>query len=910
MFDTDERRLKIMKFNFRKISAIVASTLMAGATMGIAAAANYPAPFVVGGSANVAIVYGTGAGVSSLDLVQAGNIQSNLQSKMSSGSGTTSSGVEGESVSLASGSDYLYLMDDLAENRQTLTKDDLASVLADETFTDDEGTTYDYEQTITVGTSLINRFSFGNSDNDFDDPALMLELSKAPSSSPAYTLVATFDKAVNLTDPDSEGEEITLFGKSYTVGTASDANTLVLLGGADSTQIYVGETIPMVVNDVTYQVTLNGLSSDSTTVASITVDGETKTMTQGQTKTYVLNGVEIDVYAKTVFRTGDDGSGHVEMELGSDRLTFEDLSAVKVGAEATDIDGTYITVTPTTGDATIGPGFGNLTKLQIAVSAPDNDGNSILMGESFTDPVFGTLKIYFVSVMHGPSFEGEEDTGRTSLGITRGGDRELELEITDKNGNSATLPFDYQGALSDDDGDAIVVIEGGNLTQDDYTILNSGDYQHFIEITKVDINAGGATSDVTFKDLLSGTVYTIEDKDFTAGYNVSVAGQTYTVTNTTVTADSIKIESTDVLQKKVVFPYLELVSGKDNRVAFVKNQTLGIENMGVMTNQTTTLTNSTPIFVLPTGSIRFRMTNTSQTLGATLAWDIDEAGSYTSNTSTYVLAGDVETFVIGNVSYTFGLAQGQQATVGWVNITNVSIEDTQEAAGDDPEVQPSLLYVEHEDKSIATASIEPAVVLGTTTSATYDICDTPVFSYKEDDSTWDDTKFTGYVTTYGTYVVKDSSDTNQALTRLTYGSAQMYADVYFAEIEATITPGESTGSTVTQLGDVLVKDSEVGSVSSKNLIVVGGSCINSAAATLVGGAKCGASWTEATDVGTGQFLIKGYAASTLTSKLALLVAGYDAADTSNAATYLRTKTVDTSKEYLGTSATTATLVVE
>jgi hypothetical protein len=44
--------------------------------------------------------------------------------------------------------------------------------------------------------------------------------------------------------------------------------------------------------------------------------------------------------------------------------------------------------------------------------------------------------------------------------------------------------------------------------------------------------------------------------------------------------------------------------------------------------------------------------------------------------------------------------------------------------------------------------------------------------------------------------------------------------------------------------------------------------------------------------------------------MALLVAGYEAADTVNAATYLRTKTVDTSKEYLGTSATSATLVTE
>ena len=46
-----------------------------------------------------------------------------------------------------------------------------------------------------------------------------------------------------------------------------------------------------------------------------------------------------------------------------------------------------------------------------------------------------------------------------------------------------------------------------------------------------------------------------------------------------------------------------------------------------------------------------------------------------------------------------------------------------------------------------------------------------------------------------------------------------------------------------------------------------------------------------------------------TGKLALVVAGYEAADTTNAGTYLTMKDVDTSKEYKGTSATEATLVV-
>ena len=84
-----------MKFNFRKISAIASSILMAGLTMGTAMAANYPEPFVSGGSANVAIVYGTGTGVSDLDNIEALNIQTNLAVGVTEG-GTTSISEDGD----------------------------------------------------------------------------------------------------------------------------------------------------------------------------------------------------------------------------------------------------------------------------------------------------------------------------------------------------------------------------------------------------------------------------------------------------------------------------------------------------------------------------------------------------------------------------------------------------------------------------------------------------------------------------------------------------------------------------------------------------------------------------------------------------------------------------------------------
>jgi len=80
-------------------------------------------------------------------------------------------------------------------------------------------------------------------------------------------------------------------------------------------------------------------------------------------------------------------------------------------------------------------------------------------------------------------------------------------------------------------------------------------------------------------------------------------------------------------------------------------------------------------------------------------------------------------------------------------------------------------------------------------------------------------------------------------------------------------------------------------------------CINSAAATALGGAFCGDAFTAATGVSAGEFLIKGVQDVFATGKLALVVAGYEAADTTSAGTYLINKVVDTSKSYKGTSST-------
>jgi hypothetical protein len=161
---------------------------------------------------------------------------------------------------------------------------------------------------------------------------------------------------------------------------------------------------------------------------------------------------------------------------------------------------------------------------------------------------------------------------------------------------------------------------------------------------------------------------------------------------------------------------------------------------------------------------------------------------------------------------------------------------------------------------------------------------------------------------WGTLITEDTSDTDQTVATISYPDDQVFAQLYVAENSAAITStgtGSSTG--IKSLGSVIYKDTEIASVS-RNLIVVGGSCVNSVAATLLGSATplCGAAFTAKTGVSSNQYLIQTF--SRTGDKVATLVAGFNAADTTNAATYFTKQPVDTTvgKKYVGTSATVAT----
>ena len=161
---------------------------------------------------------------------------------------------------------------------------------------------------------------------------------------------------------------------------------------------------------------------------------------------------------------------------------------------------------------------------------------------------------------------------------------------------------------------------------------------------------------------------------------------------------------------------------------------------------------------------------------------------------------------------------------------------------------------------------------------------------------------------WGTIILRDSGSSGHTKATISYPDEQIFAEIYMGEESATIA---GSGGDGTLLPALPILDTEIASVEDKNLIVVGGSCVNSVAASLLGGALCGADFESKTGVGAGSFLIQTFDRSG--GKVATLVAVYNAGDTTNAAKYLTTQKLDVEKagtKYKGTSATEATMSSE
>ncbi|NCN86198.1 hypothetical protein GW932_00020 [archaeon] len=803
--------------NFKKITAIATSVLMAGMTVGIASAANYPAPFVESGTANVAVVYGTGAGVSSLDMVQAGNIQTSLGTYVTGT--TTVTSTDGDVYKLEKTSTKFNLGDSIADVvSTTIDNDELPTLLKDGVFIDNDNDEFDFTQKVTLANLTLNMWE----DNDYkaDEPVTGIRIANG-----AHVLNYTLDFTDEPEWADLVTADLTLMGKEYYVlsNSSTVGESLTLLDSAVSTVLTEGESATVAGKSVS--ISFIG----STPEVKLSVDGET-TNTLGEGETYKLkDGSYLGI--KDILYSSKEGTlSKVEFSIGNGKLLLTSGSDVELNENSISDLTAFITNSST-----------KLSTITLQWSADDDlfvaEDSDVIM------PGFGAIKLSY----GGLNYPAEEN-----LMVENSGDDSIVLNdfpIKDSTEDINILYFNGTNyTLVGKDSDNLLRTGTTNITFD-------GDTDDWFVASWTD----GQDSE---SYLMRATNFKNESGTQRATFEYRSNGAWSGVKTDAEPADEISIGN-------VEFTVVSL-----NRTA--KTASLGTTTSGV--NFNTLYSKEGMKVYLPwlneTAMDFYNTTNVSATTAC--SWLASTSGSQLGYTQV-VSYNDTTTNVAGTANTT--TCTNHPATYSLI----FSEEDKNENIGAGQNITLTLA-------DDASNKVSVTNVVGTIDGTFTEMGDTDIyrnFVYSE----------------LATEMLWDKS-ADQYKVKLVYHGDEVTADLYVSSAEATM----STGGAI---GDILVKDSEVNSVSSKNLVIVGGSCINSAAATALGlpTRTCGEAFTMATGVGAGEFLIKGVEDAFMSGKLALVVAGYDAADTANAATYLTKKTVDTSKEYKGTSETTAEMVV-
>lgn len=478
-----------MKINFRKISAIAASALMTGMTMGAAAAANYPAPFVSGGSANVAVVYGTGAGVSNLDFVQAGNIQTSLAEYVTGGSVTVEGG---ESFVLEKTSNKFNFGESLTTLYTSLDNGELKEFLADGTYKD-TGIDEDYEQTITLESKNLELFA----DRDYNDeePTYGFRWSNGEK---ILTYEIEFDNEIAWAD--LEETNLPIMDKEFYVVSA-DVGELVLLDSAQKTVISEGESKTMAGKTVSIEYIENN-------AVKFNVDGEITDTLTSTDKVFELEDGSYIVANDIMFASKESGVSKVEFSIGMGQLTVADGEEIDANDEA--IDGLEVTFTDTA------------TGLTALAFEWYSDGDSFLTEESaLTMPEpFDSIMLVF----NGLNFPTEYETIALEAGET--------LTLSMENYDLPLMWWDGSDALLGEENYLLKLATAGNSTtynvtapltggievqEDNRFLVTSMDTDLneietlYYEVTTVDYDADDDFT-VTLKDLISGDTITFQDE--------------------------------------------------------------------------------------------------------------------------------------------------------------------------------------------------------------------------------------------------------------------------------------------------------------------------------------------------------------------------------------------------------------
>ena len=821
-----------MKINFKKIASVLATTVMLGSTVAFAAAA-YPEPFVKSGAADAALV--VGANAATTDMAAATDLGASLDAKVTSSTGTVSG--TGDQSKLES-SRKLYYGDKLSDVKSSISASEMPTVLADGKVVSLSGTEYKYTQSLILGGTVS---VFGTSGGDLKDPVLYLDVGTTPAT-PVYNYTLSFTKNLNVSDSTNiQSQKIQMFGVDYVIGTGSTNTTLYLYGAGETVTLLGGETKTVAIAGKEHVIEL--VAATATNTAKITVDGISKTVTKGSN--YAFAG-DINVYAKDItYQSYAGGVQNAELIIGANTLLLQNGQTVKVGADATSLTGTLATITGAAG--------GEISAITVNSAMKKSQTDHIGIGGSMIDPVFGGLKTQFVKASPDltdatrAKVKVETDNNQyayvtfTSARAGTKGEQRLTYVYDNDTAADAVSPQLAHQTISSVNKGRIHVLEGENALPNDWIIVNQGDAGTILNVDDITIDSS-TSGTVTFSDAITGDSQKItltNASSGSVGYQKTgvnfFGGNGYIITANEI-GTTVNITWGSV---RTLFPRIKMKDG--GWIALLAETALKNETAVILPDGQTTLSTSASATINETTALQYNANG--------IQWGVSDGYNRVQNISNSGIAG-----------CNFNSSKG-----------------------------PAILVIEPKkwnDGSYGDFICVPMVTQGTLEIA----IGTPLLNGTDSGFvTFDSDSYkSAAVDKYGTYVTMESRTNENGVANIYIPTSQMTLDVLFTAESVTQGAGKIT----------VVKDTEVSSVSSKNLIVVGGACINKAAAMIVAGtedALCGDAWASKTGAGAGKYLIQVAASPYNAGKIAMLVAGFEAADTTTAVAKVKEGTIDTSK---------------
>ncbi len=798
--------MNVKKAIKRVVALGTGAALMGATVLGAMAAdlADFPAPFVKNGAFDAMIIVGQSA--QPADVIGAVDIATTLQYEMKQQT-TTSSGsvtavtLSGDSFEVKKNKDILTMNEYLGQVEDKLESTHL-SALAGGEFMDE-----DYSEYLRIP-SISGKVQYMENP-DTDEIGTFMTYT---NDGEIYTYELELDSSVSTTETAIVDEKITILGKEYTVTAASIAADnklkLTLLGGELTKTLAEGATATYNLNGVDYEVEVVYIGSDG---AKFKINGYDSDKID-ESESDDIDDLDISIGVKEILAgTKESDIDLVEFYLGADELILEDtnLASDSLGGEQVVIgDDTFnnliVNFQGSTVDST---GAIDLEGFTIKLTADDD--YYIAPGEKLSKYIDGSNEDYLFGGID-VAYEGLTEPSGQTVKVDASGEQ-YYVEFTTVGNIEYKLPYAYTnganvavlGKYHSTTPEALVTSQGGLPSYTDSTIdaVENNDAAYFLAKDKivmvVDSEANPEDRKARFLEI-SDVSYEADDAETTITFDdLAVGGNSYDVV--------LKNESgtSDLILKGEL-----TIDGEDHTIY------QNVSSANSAAGQSTFWMD-----MVPTAA------ESDKPLAVGLPGDI------------YLVMDDAVTN--GNATLSIGVAA----------------DSFDEGISTDQIYHMNLTGKDADDVQVSTS-------FGPMQEAAY-------VTLTDDD----------YKRAYNLYGMMVTENTDTEDVEIFIPSTQVSAQVF-------ITSGDVTAQTVSAGTDgaaytiaqanagIAVLDTEASGWQNENIIVVGGPCVNTVAASLMNsGSDCAAGFSE------GKAMVKLFPQG---SKVAMLVAGYSADDTRRA----------------------------